>query len=162
RRGGDQPWRLRRDVALVRCRRRTRKRLNAVIHQSPCDWPSRRFVRAARGARNLDCRNRAREVDMNDVSATPQRTANAVVRLLDASALLLVRREGQGLEVRAGRRPLHVRFMPGVHVFPGGAIDPPDRITWHAEAGGETLGPKLARAARAALRETWEEVGVLV
>jgi 8-oxo-dGTP pyrophosphatase MutT (NUDIX family) len=52
--------------------------------------------------------------------------------------------------------------MPGVHVFPGGAIDPPDRIAWHLESGTETLGPKLARAARAALRETWEEAGVLV
>jgi len=52
--------------------------------------------------------------------------------------------------------------MPGVYVFAGGAIDLPDRIAWSVEAGTETLGPKLARSARAALRETWEEAGVLI
>ena len=41
----------------------------------------------------------------------------------------------------AGRRPLNVKFMPGVYVFPGGAIDPPDRIAWSVETGTETLGP---------------------
>jgi 8-oxo-dGTP pyrophosphatase MutT (NUDIX family) len=64
--------------------------------------------------------------------------------------------------VLAGRRPLHVRFMPGVYVFPGGAIDPPDRLAWSVECGTEALGPKLARSARAALRETWEEARVLI
>jgi 8-oxo-dGTP pyrophosphatase MutT (NUDIX family) len=64
--------------------------------------------------------------------------------------------------VLAGRRPLHVRFMPGVYVFPGGAIDPPDRLAWSVECGTEALGPKLARSARAALRETWEEACVLI
>jgi hypothetical protein len=54
--------------------------------------------------------------------------------------------------VLAGRRPLHVRFMPGVYVFPGGAIDPSDRIAWSIETGTEALGSKLARSARAALR----------
>ena len=62
----------------------------------------------------------------------------------------------------AGRRPLNVKFMPGVYVFPGGAIDPPDRIAWSIETGTEALGAKLARSARAALRETWEEAGVLI
>ena len=52
--------------------------------------------------------------------------------------------------------------MPGVYVFPGGAIDPPDRVAWSVETGAETLPPRLAPAARAAIRETWEEVGVLV
>ena len=35
--------------------------------------------------------------------------------------------------------------MPGVYVFPGGAIDPPDRIAWSVESGTEALGPELAR-----------------
>jgi 8-oxo-dGTP pyrophosphatase MutT (NUDIX family) len=99
---------------------------------------------------------------MNDVGEMPGRTRTAVVRPRDAASLILLRGEGKGLEVLAGRRPLHVRFMPGVHVFPGGAIDPPDRIVWSLESGTDTLGPKLARSARAALRETWEEAGVLV
>jgi 8-oxo-dGTP pyrophosphatase MutT (NUDIX family) len=74
----------------------------------------------------------------------------------------LLRGEGKTLEVLAGRRPLHVRFMPGVYVFPGGAIDTADRVPWVIEAGAETLGIRLARSARAAMRETWEEAGVLV
>ncbi len=52
--------------------------------------------------------------------------------------------------------------MPGVYVFPGGAIDPEDRHPWQIETGTEHLPSRLARSARAALRETWEEVGVLV
>jgi 8-oxo-dGTP pyrophosphatase MutT (NUDIX family) len=99
---------------------------------------------------------------MNDVSETPAKARHLVVRPRDAASLILLRGEGKELEVLAGRRPLHVRFMPGVHVFPGGAIDPPDRVFWTVESGSEGLGPKLARSARAALRETWEEVGVLV
>jgi len=85
-----------------------------------------------------------------------------VVRPRDAASLILLRGEGRTLEVLAGRRPLDVKFMPGVYVFPGGAIDPPDRIAWSIESGTEALGAKLARSARAALRETWEEAGILV
>ena len=99
---------------------------------------------------------------MNDISRARSRVRRAVVRPRDAASLILLRGEGKELEVLAGRRPLHVRFMPGIHVFPGGAIDPPDRVPWMIEAGTEALGPKLARCARAALRETWEEAGVLV
>ena len=98
---------------------------------------------------------------MDDVAPIPAATGNAVVRPRDAASLILLRGEGPDLEVLAGRRPPHVKFMPGVHVFPGGAIDPPDRIAWSVEAGSDALGARLARAARAALRETWEEVGVL-
>ena len=86
----------------------------------------------------------------------------AVVRPRDAASLILLRGEGSALEVLAGRRPLNVKFMPGVYVFPGGAIDPPDSIAWSVETGAEALGPKLMRSARAALRETWEEAGVLI
>jgi 8-oxo-dGTP pyrophosphatase MutT (NUDIX family) len=92
----------------------------------------------------------------------PVAARSAVVRPRDAASLILLRGEGRALEVLAGRRPLHVKFMPGVYVFPGGAIDPPDRIAWSIETGTETLGPKLMRSARAALRETWEEAGVLI
>jgi 8-oxo-dGTP pyrophosphatase MutT (NUDIX family) len=98
---------------------------------------------------------------MNDVSERA-RAKPAIVRARDAASLILLRGEGRDLELLAGRRPGHVRFMPGVYVFPGGAIDPEDRSKWRVEAGGEHLPPRLLRCARAALRETWEEVGVLV
>jgi 8-oxo-dGTP pyrophosphatase MutT (NUDIX family) len=99
---------------------------------------------------------------MDDVAPVPMSVRAPVARPRDAASLILLRGLGRDLEVLAGRRPLHVKFMPGVHVFPGGAIDPPDRIPWSPETGSDALGPRLARSARAALRETWEEVGVLV
>jgi 8-oxo-dGTP pyrophosphatase MutT (NUDIX family) len=98
---------------------------------------------------------------MNDVTEAV-RAKPAVVRPRDAASLILMRGAGSHLELLAGRRPGHVKFMPGVWVFPGGAIDPEDRRSWRVESGAEGLPPRLARAARAALRETWEEAGVLV
>jgi 8-oxo-dGTP pyrophosphatase MutT (NUDIX family) len=98
---------------------------------------------------------------MNDVSEAV-RAKPAIVRPRDAASLILLRGQGRELELLAGRRPGHVRFMPGVWVFPGGAIDPEDKKPWGVETGGERLPPRLVRCARAALRETWEEVGALV
>ncbi len=98
---------------------------------------------------------------MNDVTEAV-RAKPVIVRPRDAASLILLRGEGRDLEVLAGRRPGHVRFMPGVYVFPGGAIDAEDKKPWRVEAGSEQLPPRLVRSARAALRETWEEVGVLV
>src|SRR5579871_6132371 len=98
---------------------------------------------------------------MNDVGE-PVRARQTIVRPRDAASLILLRGEGHDLELLAGRRPGHVKFMPGVYVFPGGAIDREDNKPWHGESGGEHLPPRLLRSARAALRETWEEVGVLV
>jgi 8-oxo-dGTP pyrophosphatase MutT (NUDIX family) len=98
---------------------------------------------------------------MND--ATEAVTAKPpVVRARDAASLLLMRGKGKDLELLAGRRPQTVRFMPGVYVFPGGSVDAVDRHPWRGELRTETLSPRLQRCARAALRETWEEVGVLV
>jgi 8-oxo-dGTP pyrophosphatase MutT (NUDIX family) len=101
---------------------------------------------------------------MNDVSGAPEagRAKPVIVRPRDAASLIMLRGHGRDIELLAGRRPRHVKFMPGVWVFPGGAIDPEDHRTWHGESGGECLPARLRRCARAALRETWEEVGVLV
>jgi 8-oxo-dGTP pyrophosphatase MutT (NUDIX family) len=96
-----------------------------------------------------------------DDTPEPLRAKPAIVRARDAASLILLRGEGASLELLAGRRPGHVRFMPGVYVFPGGAIDAEDNRTWPGEPG-DVLPPRLRRSARAALRETWEEVGVLV
>ncbi len=103
---------------------------------------------------------------MNDAPVQELRASTpehkSAVRPRDAASLILLRGAGATLEVLVGRRPLAARFMPGVYVFPGGAIDPPDRRPWMVETETGSLAPRLARAARAALRETWEEVGVLV
>jgi len=103
---------------------------------------------------------------MNDAPAQelqpPMGGLKPPVRPRDAASLILLRGSGATLEVLVGRRPLSARFMPGVYVFPGGAIDPPDRRPWMVETATQALAPRLARAARAAIRETWEEVGVLI
>jgi 8-oxo-dGTP pyrophosphatase MutT (NUDIX family) len=91
--------------------------------------------------------------------APPRRT---VVRPRDAASLIVLRGGGRELELLAGRRPLHLRFMPGVYVFPGGGIEAQDRSPWGIETHSETVTPRLAPCARAALRETWEETGVLI
>jgi 8-oxo-dGTP pyrophosphatase MutT (NUDIX family) len=93
---------------------------------------------------------------MNDV-AEPVKPA---VRARDAASLILLRGQGRDLELLIGRRPMSVRFMPGVYVFPGGAVDAVDMQPWQTETGAERLPPRLRRCARAALRETWEESGV--
>ncbi len=98
---------------------------------------------------------------MNDALAAV-RAKPEIVRPRDAASLILLRGAGRDLELLAGRRPGHVKFMPGVWVFPGGAIDPDDRKPWRVETGNGGLPPRLVRCARAALRETWEEVGVVV
>jgi len=97
-----------------------------------------------------------------DTCRTPVRPRPAVVRPRDAASLILLRGEGEELEVLVGRRSPRAKFMPGVYVFPGGGVDAPDRLPWSVESGADSFAPKLLRGARAALRETWEEVGVLV
>lgn len=99
---------------------------------------------------------------MNDVAAPalPVVAKPVAVRARDAASLILLRGKGRGLELLAGRRPMSVRFMPGVYVFPGGAVDAVDTKPWQTETGADFLPPRLRRCARAALRETWEESGV--
>jgi 8-oxo-dGTP pyrophosphatase MutT (NUDIX family) len=93
---------------------------------------------------------------MNDVvEAQP-----SAVRARDAASLILLRGAGRDLELLVGRRPLSVRFMPGVYVFPGGAVDAEDARPWQTEIDEGFFPPRLMRCARAALRETWEESGV--
>ena len=96
---------------------------------------------------------------MNDV-LDPVTAKPTPVRARDAASLILLRGEGRDLELLAGRRPLTVRFMPGVYVFPGGGVDPEDSRPWPSEVDIDAMPPRLMRCARAALRETWEESAV--
>src|SRR5258708_27309972 len=87
---------------------------------------------------------------MNDVTETGQvrQTAKPViVRPRDAASLILLRGAGRDLELLAGRRPGHVKFMPGVWVFPGGAIDREDNKPWRVESGGGRPPPPAPRPA---------------
>ena len=88
----------------------------------------------------------------------------------DSASLVLIRGAGRGQQVLLGRRPAEARFMPGRYVFPGGMMEPEDRLpsgfaedvpTAPAGIDGLTRN-QLVAFARAALRETLEETGLLV
>ena len=99
----------------------------------------------------------------------PQSTlASRPARPRDAASLLIWRAQAQGLEVLMGRRGSRARFVPGVYVFPGGVLEPRDRMV-SARLGAHpfSLSPgldgnvSLARAlACAAVREVHEETGL--
>lgn len=88
-----------------------------------------------------------------------------------AATLVLARQGRDGPELLMGRRAAGHRFMPGKFVFPGGRVDREDaRAPADGELGAPSrdailrhLGPARARALpRTALRETFEETGMLV
>ena len=79
-----------------------------------------------------------------------------------AATIILLRRGGmhaeRGVEVLLVRRNPDARFMPGVWVFPGGAVDDSERSPG---SGGERSPEDEERAHRAcAIRELEEEAGI--
>ena len=97
------------------------------------------------------------------------------IRPRDAATLILLRANGSTTEVLAGRRSERHKFMPGVYVFPGGRRDPGDsrqavtgslnpqterKLCYRA---GTKMSPARMRAlAVTAIRETYEEVGLMI
>jgi len=81
----------------------------------------------------------------------------------DAATVLLLREGTSGLEVFLVRRNTVVDFMAGAHVFPGGKVDAAD-----SEPGllqclrGEREPSTAPELYVAAIRETFEEAGVLL
>ncbi|ART83776.1 CoA pyrophosphatase [Oceanisphaera profunda] len=61
-----------------------------------------------------------------------------------AAVLMPLLQTGQGLELVLTRRSRHLRHHPGQVSFPGGRADATDTSLWHT-----------------ALRESWEEIGLL-
>jgi recombination protein RecT len=69
-----------------------------------------------------------------------------------------------GLEVLLTQRPDSMAFAPGLHVFPGGGVEPADadpRLIHRARGRRDEPAFEVARRI-AAIRETWEEVGILL
>jgi 8-oxo-dGTP pyrophosphatase MutT (NUDIX family) len=96
------------------------------------------------------------------------------VRPKDAATLILVDRSQAVPKVLLGKRHQRHKFMPGRYVFPGGRVDPVDRLMpvarpldAHAQAHlmKRLQRPSTAKAqafALAAVRETFEETGLLL
>lgn len=74
--------------------------------------------------------------------------------LIPAATVIPLRDGADGLEVLLLRRDRDLSFASGMWVFPGGRIDPQDRV---AEADSE-----VDTARRAACREAFEEAGIEV
>ena len=97
----------------------------------------------------------------------------SAIRPADAAGLVLIRQAaaaGSSAEVLLGRRSGRSRFMPDIYVFPGGRVGPEDRRPSGFAEPLPDQPPGLDRAtrqrlevfARAALRETFEETGLLL
>ena len=79
-----------------------------------------------------------------------------------AATVLLLRDSPQGIEVLMTRRSLTASFAPGAYVFPGGGIDALDAAS-HAHAlRRDTQSDLHLTQAIAAIRESFEELGVLL
>lgn len=104
----------------------------------------------------------------------PRDADQPYLRPVPAAAMIVVDDSGAEPRVLMGRRsPRHV-FMPDLYVFPGGRIEPGDRRMNVAGALHEAVemrlmsrvqrpSPGRARAlALAAIRETFEETGLLI
>jgi 8-oxo-dGTP pyrophosphatase MutT (NUDIX family) len=96
------------------------------------------------------------------------------VRPRDAATMIIIDRSSAVPKVLLGRRHLGHKFMPGKFVFPGGRVEPLDRRMRSAGALDPRVearlldqtrrpSPDKARAfALAAVRETFEETGILI
>jgi len=91
-----------------------------------------------------------------------------------AATIILVRQHREELQTYLLRRSPKIRFMAGMHVFPGGRVDPADRDPqrWNnlldltpdaltRRFGGDLTAEEALGYAVAAVRETYEEAGVL-
>ena len=93
------------------------------------------------------------------------------VRPRDASTLIVVRPGNRDPLCLMGRRHANSEFLPGYFVFPGGAVEESDRTAKAASPldlthlGSMGVGGNAATAAAlgvAAVRETYEETGVMI
>ena len=84
------------------------------------------------------------------------------VALRNAATVLLLRDSPQGIEVLMTRRSLTASFAPGAYVFPGGGIDAADSAAHSQSTRRATQSDLHLTQAIAAIRESFEELGVLL
>lgn len=107
-------------------------------------------------------------------SDSERKSAPSNLRPKDAATLVLVDRSSGKPKLLMGRRKASLKFMPGLYVFPGGRVDKDDARMPHLGDFAEAdLAKMFARTSRmterrlramalAAIRETYEEAGVLL
>lgn len=98
-----------------------------------------------------------------------EKIVEKVLRPKDAATLVLVDSTGTVPRVLMGQRHGNMAFMANKYVFPGGRVDPGDM---RAKSASELPAPVAARTgvkaerarglALAAIRETFEETGILL
>jgi 8-oxo-dGTP pyrophosphatase MutT (NUDIX family) len=100
-----------------------------------------------------------------------EQIVGGVLRPKDAATLVIVKRDAGAPRVLMGQRHGNMAFMANKYVFPGGRIDPADmrisvtsQLRPHVAArAGHGSTPARARGlALAAIRETFEETGILI
>lgn len=79
-----------------------------------------------------------------------------------AATVLLLRDGPAGLEVLMTRRSPTASFAPGAYVFPGGGIDTQDAQAHALAARRPSQGEQQLTQAIAAIRESFEELGILL
>ncbi len=99
-------------------------------------------------------------------------TSNRSRRPVDAATMVVWRRRRGTVEVLMGRRHRNHVFMPHAYVFPGGRVETNDGRLKPGTALPADVQTRLERAAAnptraraiasAAVRETWEETGLLI
>ena len=82
--------------------------------------------------------------------------------LRNAATVLLLRDTANGIEVLMTRRSLTASFAPGAYVFPGGGIDAADSTAHSQSTRRATQSNLHLTQAIAAIRESFEELGVLL
>ena len=124
-------------------------------------------------SKNPQCHDGRAQRDSGYLKASEYREPGQgrAVRPRDAATLIIVRRGGKVPRVLMGQRSANHAFMPNKFVFPGGRVDPGDsRLRpphdLHPDVMGRLqLGCSETRAralAMAAIRETYEETGLVV
>ena len=100
-----------------------------------------------------------------------ERVGQPVAPTRDAATIVLLRDGAPGLEAYLLRRVESMAFAAGMHVFPGGRVDPADTAAhahWFGTSPQDWTGPLSAEPPLghglvcAAVRETFEESGVLL
>ncbi len=105
------------------------------------------------------------------MSSREYRSTGRAVRPKDAATLILVRHDADSPRILLGKRHESHKFMPNKFVFPGGRVDIGDgRVPPLTDLNAQVMArltqgcseTKARALAMAAVRETFEEAGLLV